>query len=539
MPVFCPELPPVIHLQTPPVLVITQDFKATAADVSQDFATQVTIFRNGVQAYYGPTKLTADSLEVHRAKEECYAIAKGRVLLIDPSGNIQADNLRFSWKKDAQSAHMENVVIKIGTSIVRASSADGVPGNWTIKDFAATSCPERIPHYQVKVRELDITPGKSGRAYRPSLELFGRKIVTLPVYKFNLDQRVIGLNPPSLSYRKDNGFGVVWDGGILLKEDMGLTFNVSSFPKALPGYGVQVAKSWVPADKSNVLIAPRNDLAERFTLGYFENVFVPHGKAEFSNLSTPRKSFSVGTYFNQGASGLGTTEAFTKPFDIAYEIGGPSKYIGYLTQIRWQSIREQAGPLTSRIVLANTVAAPPILIGRDIALITRADSQYIVGAGSYGWARVSQGIAYEPFPFFRVGAALVGTLEGGTPQFSIDQPFSRNGLNLRADGNLGSMRFSYLTKYDRDRKWFDREYMVSQAVGCTEAYVMYRKEPNDYRIGLRLRLDSILDVFQQRNFTRKEAPKTYVLSTPLLAPGKKPTMTTIDSRRSAPLDKTP
>ncbi len=68
---------------------------------------------------------------------------------------------------------------------------------------------------------------------------------------------------------------------------------------------------------------------------------------------------------------------------------------------------------------------------------------------------------------------------------------------------MGPTQISYLLKYDRGRGNYDRQYIISQVVGCLEPYVLYRKFPDDYKIGVRLRIDRFLRMLSSREFKRR------------------------------------
>jgi len=102
-----------------------------------------------------------------------------------------------------------------------------------------------------------------------------------------------------------------------------------------------------------------------------------------------------------------------------------------------------------------------------------------------------------------LGAAYVAASEAGRPDFLADRLVSKHAVHLRADLNLGPTKISYLAKFDNDRnKWYDREYSISQVVGCIEPYVVKREFPNDYAVGIRLRLGDFLGILQRREQVR-------------------------------------
>jgi hypothetical protein len=76
-----------------------------------------------------------------------------------------------------------------------------------------------------------------------------------------------------------------------------------------------------------------------------------------------------------------------------------------------------------------------------------------------------------------------------------------------------------MQKWDRRLGWFDREYTASQVIGCLEPFLLYRKYPQDYNLGIRFRLDEFYDVLRRRDF-RRSPPSGKVQVSP--APNGKP-----------------
>jgi hypothetical protein len=68
-----------------------------------------------------------------------------------------------------------------------------------------------------------------------------------------------------------------------------------------------------------------------------------------------------------------------------------------------------------------------------------------------------------------------------------------------------------MQKYDHELGWFDREYWIAQAAGCLEPYLIYRKFPQTYTLGVRFRMDDLYDIISRRSF-RRSGSKTTVIS---------------------------
>jgi len=152
-------------------------------------------------------------------------------------------------------------------------------------------------------------------------------------------------------------------------------------------------------------------------------------------------------------------------------------------------------------------------IARNLRTLSRIDTDIFLGETNYEWVRGLAGLSYSPIHQLRFSGGAYYSQDSGTPYYPIDPLYSRVGYEARVDFDLGPTKFSYLQKYDDSMKWFDKEYTVSQVVGCFEPYLLYRQNPSDYQLGLRLRLDNLTDLLTQRNF--KRAPTTTRVISPL------------------------
>lgn len=482
-----------------------------AAKTHYETATDTVLYTNGVTAIYGPTTIKAESLSINHAKGIMFA--KGSVNLYDPDGTLEAEDLELHWKETPWTATAHGIVAEIAGATLKAESADLNPTKWVLTNVYGTSCHRQPPLYSVFLPKLTVIPGRRGRAERPKIFLFGKQIFTLPSQSFNLDPRVQGFRIPSVGYRKDEGLGVNWDSGFLLTENTSIAAAAGSFKKSLPTYSASVSRSWIPSDSTRALMTPRSDLAERFSFGYMESIEVPRLESERAVLRDRRNGVSIGTTWNQGTGDLNGTWFFSKPIDLTYERGGPIGDWSFMSQTRVQQIKEKTSSTVNRAVLLGSVGTPIWPLGRNLLAMGRTDVGGFAGNQSFGWVRSSMSVVARPHKVLTLGAALVGEREFGVPDFAIDRPIDRNGMHLRADFNFGATRFSYLTKYDTHLHWYDREYSVSQVIGCLEAYTQYRKVPNNYRFGVKLRIDQFIDLMTRREFKRSDRP-AHAISTP-------------------------
>ena len=272
-------------------------------------------------------------------------------------------------------------------------------------------------------------------------------------------------------------------------------------------------RTFLPAETLNDIITPGSEYGERFRNGYLENIRVRAPINERRYYQSQRRSVSVGSQWNFGVAGQDVGVNFSKPLEVVGEIGGPFKGDGgFLTQVRLQAIRRGVEPITNRALIINSAILPSFQIAPKLGTILRADSGSYIGPSPFTWLRGMAGLAYEPIPQLTLGFGAVLAGEFGRPQYEgIDDLYARDGYVWRMDLNLGPTRAGYMQKWDRRMGIYDREYYLSQVVGCLEPFVVYRKYPSEYNLGIRFRLDDFYDVLRKRDFKRTkptEPPKT-------------------------------
>lgn len=512
-------------LTQPPVVPPFQEDEliVTAPSARLDTVRQVQIYENGVVATYGPTVLRAQKLEVFYAQGQKYGEATGEVVLEDPEGNLRASRLIFRWGD--RSGEAFDVALDSGGMVLRAKRIEiqperrevvqdpkeglktrVIPPTWVLYEVEATTCRQRVPLYSVYTPKVTITPGRRGIADRPRFSLFGRSILTLPRQRFSLDRREKGFGLPGVARSRDGRLGVTWSAGFLLNDISSLDFGISSYQRSFPGYVVTYARTFVAPDGNQRPIAPRSEFEERFSFGYFDNVFVDRPEAEEGFYNEKRASLSVSSQWNAAPATRRGDQVFNKPIEIAYERSDTFGPLKAISQARTGLLGQTRGSTDPRSSLTTSILPPRLRLGKNLSLLSRLDAAtFGTTEGLYSWFRGQLGLVYEPTSWLRLGAATFGSGEAGNAQFPMDELFSKSGSHLRLDVNLGPTKLSLLNKYDsRVRKWYDREYTASQVVGCLEAFILYRQEPNQYGFGLRLRANEFFDNLRQRNQRRTQ-----------------------------------
>lgn len=494
-----PPQGPTKTLEVDPDLVVTSEWNDYTLE------TQVFRFRGGVVATYGTTTVRADSLTVDRANQTADAV--GHVVLDDPDGGLIADRLQFTWKLNNRTGRAENVTAKIATVTIRARLAVIKDGQYDLYDVAGSSCGSRRPFYQLRTRHLTINPARNGRAERPQVYVLGRHLVTLPTRNFSLDRRTEGITLPSISARRDVGVGVTWGGGFLLNSTTNFAFNVGAYNGVRPGYGATVSHSFLPADDITDVVTPKSEFSERFRFGYLDNVKIVSSGSEQNFFQRVRSSASLSSLWNQGVVGRDRDTSFSKPVELTYETSGPIGSGGYWGQIRGQTIKRAQDSLVGRVVLLGSRIYPTATIARNTTSMLRVDSNIYGDDLGYGWFRGMAGVSYRPWRSVTLSGGVYSSFDLGTPRYKTDKLFSKEGGMLRFDFDFGTTVFSLLNKWDPDLGNYDMEYSFSQVVGCFEPFMIYRKNPSEYQVGLRLRLAPFYAALRRKDFHAGNTPR--------------------------------
>lgn len=515
-----PPMPPVMPIQAqvqkPAASSVSEELQVTGT-VEVDPTGMVLTYPEGAVAKYGPSVIFADRLEVHQASNDQYAIARGNVRIEDPEGTIKAQYAVIWYGPnrgpDGQMVVADHVEIEIAGVKVKAESAVIRPERWEFLNVEGTNCFRPIPLYAVKSKKVVIVPGKNGAAYSPRIKILGKDIGAIPTRKFSLDKRSPGLEMPSLNL-KASGIGINWKSGFLLTDQSLLLGSFGTFPGDYPSYAVTYAQTFLPATVSTSQIVARPELTERFDYSYFDNIRVSNISTTQSHTKNLRNSITAQSIWNTSSSARIDRENFSKAIDVAYERSGPVGQFGTNFQVRAQSIQRGNESFIERGVFTGTVQAPPVTLAKGLQTDLRLDLFGIAGEkNQFGWARGQAGLLYQPIPQLTLGSAYITSGETGTPDFLADRLVSRNAMHFRADLNLGPTKVSYLAKFDFDRNnWYDKEYSISQVIGCFEPFLIRREFPSDYALGVRFRLDNFFSLLERRKQVRTKPVEPQTIS---------------------------
>lgn len=450
------------------------------------------LFTGGVTARYGPTVLKAEELELDYAAKRGWA--RGKVEVLDPEGSLSARELEFDWAAGTGTAL--DVEAYAEPVRFRAKRLRIEPGVWTLEDVFATPSRTRPPEIAVRAPRLTLRPGRSGRLVRPSFDLFGWGTGPYPSYSFSLDPRVEGFRLPAVTFKRGAGLGFAWQSGFMVGKNLSLFANTNVMQTEYPRSRIALAWSAVKPNRNTGWLLPQSELGERFGKGFLDNVYVRTPETEDRWLGAQRRTIAVVSSTNESVAGrLVSPDGITKPWDLAAEISQRvNPRLALYGQARVQSVRlAQRDPFQTRSLVQSSALYGPVPVGPQLQLRFRLDTFATVGAGTdgYGWTRGAATLAWRPTPrwTFGLGASVAGA--SGKPGLVIDPLAYGNLVMGRATYDYGPYRGSVLLKYDyRQGRWVDTEYAASLVAGSFEPYVEARLFPREYRLGVRLRLDS-------------------------------------------------
>lgn len=458
----------------------------------------VITFDQGVKAFYGPTVVSADKLTLYLDSDARYGVAEGHVKIDDPVGTATADEITFNWMKHTGTGR--NMMIQSGNVMLQAGSADIGATSWQLTNVYATPCGEDKPLLAVRAPRIVVNEDLSARMYRPTIEVFGKKLITLRKYDYSRGTKSVGIGIPSLSYSRSNGFALSEQLGFQLNEKTAFNAGLRVSARGKPSGDLLLTRSLLGGSEPATIL-PHSDFDERFNTSYFENIYVRSPEDERRFLSTKRLTVSVGAAVRESAVARKETTLFTKPIEAIVEEAGPIG--GGLTQygqLRLQRIAEEGKPYQNRAVGTLSLSLPSFRPTSWLSTDVRLDGMGFAGEGKlFTWAHAQAGVTLEPAKALRLGVAYSIGKEFGEPFYEADRLYATHSLNLRGDLLLGPTKLSALFKYDTQRKsFYDREFFLSQVAGCIEPFFAYRTFPRTSSFGVRVRLDALYDAIERR-----------------------------------------
>ena len=506
-----------------------EDIYIRAYDFVEDKEKGYLIYRGGVEAEFGPTRIVTDTLIVRKSNKdpkpllitegaESYSLgpdeakAVGAVRIIDPDGTIEASDLWVTWApelpKGSSTARASNFKVSIGNFFLSAKEATRIGAKWDLANVQATTDKGSRPLYSLKMDHLLVDPGRKGTAKGLAISLFGAKLPKIPSTSFSLDRRARATRIPQLSYRQRDGFGIAWDGNFLSGDQRLLTTSISSFPKLPPTFVTTYSNSRIPYEKSVAnQFQVQSDIGERNPFSFFNNIYVSDLEGQNDFISAARDTFQLATSFNVSTFGRQSDlqTLYSKPFEAIQERSGTSNGYSYLTQFRAGLFQEGSSKPVGRGLITGVIA-PPIKNSGRLYSSFRIDGGTHIDSGMYSWFGGEAGVSYEPKENTRLSVGVYGYKTFGNALFDADLFNSNQGVSLRGDIFGKATKVSLMWRYDPTQGWFDRQFRISQVMGPVEPVIIYRQNPNEYQFGLRFRMDQVLGLLQNRSTGRANKP---------------------------------
>ncbi len=463
-------------------------------------------YEGDVVVEYAGSRVLADRLTVYPSEQR--GVAEGNVVVIDPSGTVNADRLELGWNPAHRFERAENVTLRIGNGILKARHADLDAKEWQLYDVEGTTCFRGTPIYYVTSDRVYVSEGKQATIHQPRVSFLGKFIAQIPTQRASLIPAVPGIGLPAPTYKKTRGIGASWSGGLLVRKNETFNFNSTVYVKRRLSGLTQYTHSFLPVEKATQVVSPRTDFGERFYYGFLNNISTQTPEQEDRYLRAKRSTLSGLGQLYGGVADRARGNRYSKIEGI-YETGGPAGRFGYLGQARFQGIQPEGEGMDARLKLVGVLSAPTVVINSKLRLLSRLDSEGFLGRTGYGWAEGTSGLSYEATRFLRLSAG--GYLSGdfGTPQFAMDPLHARRGLLARSDLRFGGLTLTYLVKRDIGLGAYDHEFAIRQVIGCFEAFYSRREFPRDRHLGLTIRVQPFVDALKERvsEFSGNPAPK--------------------------------
>ena len=506
-----------------------EEIEIRAYDVAIDYKDGYTIYRGGVEAILGQTRLVTDTLIVRdsdtpvRSREiidgtsryelgNHEARAVGSVQIIDPDGTIQATDLWVSWDSERPttepSATARGLKVEIGSFQLEAEEAVRLGAKWEMKRVRGTTDKGPRPLYSLSMDQLSVDPGRRGTGRGVTISLLGAKLPKISSMAFSLDRRARATRIPQVSYRQRDGFGVAWDGNFLIGDQKLVTTSISAFPKLAPTFVSTFSFSGIPYEQSvQNQFQVQSDIGDRNPFSFFGNIYISDIEDQAGFLGAPRNTTQLSSSFNIQSFGRQSDflKTYSKPIEAVQERSGTKDGLSYMTQLRAGMFQEGSGTSIGRGLLTGSVSTPARQNGRMFST-TRLDAGMRLDSGRYSWFGGEAGVSYEPRENTRLSVGVYGYRSFGMPLYDADLFNSNQGVSLRSDVFGKATKVSLIWRYDPTQGWFDRQFRISQVMGPIEPVIIYRQNPNEYQIGLRFRMDQVLGLLQNRSGGRGAKP---------------------------------
>lgn len=461
---------------------------------------------------YGNTKVSADKITLwpgdldknpssgggFQGKGE----AIGNVEVIGPSFSLHCLRFTFDWSSKSGTSLQPKIIIP--NLDISASQGEFTNNTFTFDD-AVVSQTGVMKGLGVRAKKLQIKPDDYILAEHGAVLSGQQSSYGFARYRINLTQDQGGLHLPYPSYSSQYGFGLTLNSMIHLGPTSSFNFGMGSVQKALPFYNLQF-NQYGADDSPKNFHTLETVFDERFSQSYFDDIESRDPADRFDLDSAHRNRASIGTFWNEEPNDRITTDSYFSPIQIGYEGSQRFGSLGVRAATIFQDVGFSGHQAIDRGVGLQSASLKPIFIKDNFSIVNQLDAAEYFGSTQYGWGRFLSGLAWTPSAQISLSGGLYGSVVAGTPQFPMDELYSRSGMMVRMDTHFKTRTFSVLFKYDfGTTRWYDTEFYFSQVAGLYEPYIVYRTFPSALKFGIKLRFNSILNgVFKDQE---KSAPR--------------------------------
>lgn len=475
--------------------IVRVDEKLTVTAKHVNYKRELLTFDDGVVAVYGVTTVYGDHLQVIAARSDSgvvvrKAIAKGHVRLVDPEGEVRAEEVEFDWIEETGKA--KSAKLTLADMEVSASTIDIRKEELKLFDVAVSLCSGK--EVGLGFRELSVNRNGTGIGRGIRLAIAGRSAMALAHYRFSFrdDGNQSGLGRPKILLNGKSA-GVSWspeamvgprtliDGGISARQGRELSGKIYITQSLLP-------EKWA-------FRGPKSGSVDPYSYGFMENISTRSIERELEYARKPRATISVGTAWNQGRYS-DQVGGITKPFEAILEGSGPVGSWGLFGQARFQRVDVPGTSPLSRWEVLGSLSPPSAELTNTLKVFGRADFRSEIQPGEdYSWLRGQVGVSVRAAQGALLSVAYSRAADRGKPLFAFDKPTKDEALHLRGDFEFGPTKIAGLAKFEPGtRKPFSTEVYLSQIAGCLELFAIWKETPRTFSVGFKLRsLEKIAD----------------------------------------------
>jgi len=462
-----------------PQKVALGDVTIYGDQIERDPATGVFVVTGNPRAVFGADELRANRLTIDPVTQDF--TAEGNVVIVQGGRVIHAT--RANYRFVDREGQAEDVREQFGPYYIRAARMQlkGGPIYEALRAEFTTCEIEPTPHYQFYSRNIQIFPGKELIARNVGLDLFGRRILTIPRLRKSLapggdDNRSIY---PSLGYSKYTGPYARQEFSVRRGEPVWLNAEYQVNTLREPSGGVMASTNGRFQFRSN---AYYRDMEENQRVRFLQVSRLP----EFGMVWSPTEGPSPGHFLPHQVGAVRYPRALdvSKKWRLAAELSG-----GYFRQHRGDRVLEAdslskwGARLKAQVqgVLPQFDAGPIRL--NDLRFLARqtvydsGDALTVVGTGI--GKRVK-------FGNLELGVLRLDQYTSGSSPFVFDDLELRQEWRPRLEYTTPGFSFTYVARIRQNGGLYDQTFSVSKLFHCIEPRFTYRTRNSDFFFEIRI-----------------------------------------------------